>query len=111
MVRNPKLDGLVSQEAAAAPSHRHEQEGLKDGSSANQIGNSQERTGPKRESSTNGEAKPDTEKSPEEVAVEQDKVWEVKAETKIEAGTSSWRPLNWIVWFHKPDHSVSLALG
>jgi hypothetical protein len=36
MARNPKSNGLVSQEAAAAPSRHHEQEALKDGTSANQ---------------------------------------------------------------------------
>jgi hypothetical protein len=37
----------------------------------------------------NGEAKPDVEKSPEEVATEQDRVPEAKAETRIEVRTSS----------------------
>jgi hypothetical protein len=37
----------------------------------------------------NGEAKPDVEKSPEEVAAEQDKVLEVKAETKTGVRPSS----------------------
>jgi hypothetical protein len=40
-------------------------------------------------SSANGEAKPDVEKSPEVVAAEQDRVREVKAETRIEAWASS----------------------
>jgi hypothetical protein len=70
MVQNPKPDGSVSQEAVAAPSHRHEQEALKDESSTIQPENGQKRTGPRRESSANGEAKPDTKKSSEEVAVE-----------------------------------------
>jgi hypothetical protein len=37
----------------------------------------------------NGKAKPDAEKSSEEVAVEKDRVLEAKVETKIEARTSS----------------------
>jgi hypothetical protein len=41
---------------------------LKDGSSAGQSGSSQEKTGPRSESSANGEVKLDTEKSLEEVA-------------------------------------------
>jgi hypothetical protein len=44
-------------------------------------------------------AKPDVEKSSEEVATEQDRVSEAKAETKIEAGTSSWWPPNWTIQF------------
>jgi hypothetical protein len=42
----------------------------------------------------NGEAKTDMEKSPEEVAAEQNRVLEAKAETRIEAGTGSRRPPN-----------------
>jgi hypothetical protein len=94
MVRNLNPDGMISQKATTAPSHRHKQEALKDGSSANHPGISQERIGPRRESSANGEAKPDMEKSLEEVAAEQDRVSEVKVETKIEARTSSRRPPN-----------------
>jgi hypothetical protein len=37
----------------------------------------------------NDEAKPDTKKSPEEVASEQNRVLEAKAETRTEARTSS----------------------
>jgi hypothetical protein len=40
MVRNPKLDGSISQEAASAPGHRHEQDALKDGPSADELENS-----------------------------------------------------------------------
>jgi hypothetical protein len=54
---------------------------------------------------------PDLEKSPEEVAAEQDNVLEVKAETKIEPRTSSRQLPNWTVRFPKPDHPVSLDLG
>jgi hypothetical protein len=37
----------------------------------------------------NDNAKPDAEKGPKEVAIEQDRVPGAKAETKIEVGTSS----------------------
>jgi hypothetical protein len=49
----------------------------------------QGRTGPRSKSLANGEAKLDAEKSPEEVAAEQDKVLEVKAETKTGVRLSS----------------------
>jgi hypothetical protein len=51
------------------------------------------------------------EKNPEEVAAEQDRVLEAKVETKMEAGTSSRWPPNWIDWFLKLDHPVSLGSG
>jgi hypothetical protein len=86
---NPKPDGLVSQEAAAALAHRHEKEALKDGPSADQPESSQGRTGPRRESSANGEVRLDTEKSIEEVAEEKNMDLEVKAETRTEVETSS----------------------
>jgi hypothetical protein len=60
-----------------------------DESSANQPGGSRGRTGPRSKSSAIGEAKPDAEKSPEEVVVEQDRVLEAKVETRTEARTSS----------------------
>jgi hypothetical protein len=107
MVWNPKLDGLISQEAASAPGHRHEQYALKDGPSADQLENSQGRTRPRSESSTDGRAKPDMEKSPEEVAVEQNRVLVAKAEIRTGAGTSSWRPPNRTVWFPKPNSLFS----
>jgi hypothetical protein len=46
MVWNPKLNGTVSQEAAA-PGRWHGQEALKDGPSADQSENSEGRTGPR----------------------------------------------------------------
>jgi hypothetical protein len=58
------------------------------------MGGSLEKTGSGSEPSANGEAKPDAERSPEEVAIEQSRVPEAKAETGIEAGTSSWQPPN-----------------
>jgi hypothetical protein len=45
-------------------------------------------------SSADGKAKPDVEKSPEEVTAEQNKVLEAKTETKMKAGTSSRQPPN-----------------
>jgi hypothetical protein len=60
---------------------------------------------------SHGKAKPDTEKSPEEVVAEQNRIPEVKAETIAEAGSSSRQPPNWIVQFPKPDHSVSSGPG
>jgi hypothetical protein len=66
---------------------------LKDRSSTEEPGSSQGRIGPRSETLVNDEAKPDTEKSPEEVAAEQDRVLEVKTKAKIEARTSSrWSP-------------------
>jgi hypothetical protein len=59
----------------------------------------------------NDEAKPDTERSPEEEAAGQNKVSEAKTETRIEAETSLRRPPNWTTRFPKPDHSISAALG
>jgi hypothetical protein len=49
----------------------------------------QGKIGLRSETSANDEAKPDGEKSLEEVVVEQDRVPEVKVETKIEVGTNS----------------------
>jgi hypothetical protein len=89
MVWNPKLDGLVSLEAAATLGRWHEQKALKDGPSVNHPETSQGRTGPRSKSSANGEAKLDTEKSPEEVVAEQNRVLEAKAETRMEARTNS----------------------
>jgi hypothetical protein len=61
---------------------------LKDRSYVDQLESSQGQTVPMSISSANGEAKPDAERKSEEVAVEQDKVPEVKVETKTEARTS-----------------------
>jgi hypothetical protein len=96
---------------AAAPGHRHKQEVLNDGSSTDEPRSGQGRTGPRSETSAKDEAKPDAEKSPEEVVAEQDRVSEVKVEMKIEAGTSSWWPPNRTVRFPKPDHPISLVSG
>jgi hypothetical protein len=60
-----------------------------DGSTVDQPGSSQGRTGPRSKSSANGEVEPDGETSLEEVAVEQDRIPEVKAETRTEARASS----------------------
>jgi hypothetical protein len=69
-VQNAKLDHPVSKEVAAAPGHQQEQEAPKDGSFANQMGGNQEKIGLESESLANREAKPDAERSPEEVAAE-----------------------------------------
>jgi hypothetical protein len=55
--------------------------------------------------------KPDAERKSKEVAAEQDRVLEVKAETKIEAEASSWWPPNRTVQFRKPDHPISSTSG
>jgi hypothetical protein len=62
---------------------------LKDISSADESGSNQGQTGPRSETFTNDEAKPGAEKSPEEVAAEQGRVPEVKAEIRTKAGTNS----------------------
>jgi hypothetical protein len=59
----------------------------------------------------NDETKPDVEEEPEELAIEQNKVSEVKTETRTKARTSLRRPPNWTVRFPKPDHLVLVALG
>jgi hypothetical protein len=50
---------------------------------------SQGQTRPRSETSIDGEAKPNVEKNPEEVAAKQIKVLGAKTETRTEAGTSS----------------------
>jgi hypothetical protein len=111
MVWNSKPDGPVSQGAAAAPGHHHEKEALKNGPSTDQPKSSQGRMGPRSKSSADGKAMPDMEKSLEEVVAEQNRVSEVKAETKTKTGTSSRRPPNRIVRFPKLDHPISIGLG
>jgi hypothetical protein len=83
----------------------------KDGSATDQLGSSQGRIGLGSESLANGEAKPDAEKSPKEVAAEEDRVPEAKVETKTEAGASSRQPPNQIVQFSKSNHPVLSGLG
>jgi hypothetical protein len=61
---------------------------VKDGFFAGQSGSSQEKAGLRSESSTNSEAKPDTEKSPKVVVAEHNRVLKAKVETMTEAGTS-----------------------
>jgi hypothetical protein len=86
---NAKLDHLVSPKIATAPDRQHEQGASMNRSSADQPGSNQGRIGPRSETSANDKAKPDAEKSLEEVATKWDMVPKAKAETKIEAGTSS----------------------
>jgi hypothetical protein len=110
-VQSTKPDHPISQEAVAAPSHQHELEASKSGSSANQSGGSQGQTRLRSEISVDGEAKPDVERSLEEVAAKQNKVSGVKTETRMEAGTSLRQPQNRTVRFPKLDHPVSIAPG
>jgi hypothetical protein len=81
-IRNAKSDHPISQGATTAPGRRHEQEALKDGPSANQPEGSHGRTGSRNQYLANDKPKPDAEKSPEEVAAEQNRVPEMKAETR-----------------------------
>jgi hypothetical protein len=74
---------------AAGPGHQHEREALKDGSSADESMSNQGQTWPRGKTSANDEAKPDVEKSPEEVAAEQNRVLEAKTKFRAEAETSS----------------------
>jgi hypothetical protein len=74
---------------------------VKNGSSIGQSGSNQEKTGPRSKSLANDEAKPDGEKSLEEVVAGQNKVLEVKTEIKIEAEISSRRPPNRTVQFQQ----------
>jgi hypothetical protein len=63
---------------------------LKDGSSADGLGGSQGQTGPRSKASANNDkAKPDVEKSPEEVAIEQIKAQGEETEASVEAKTNS----------------------
>jgi hypothetical protein len=98
-VWNAKPDHLVSKGPARAPGCRHEQDTLKGGLSAYQPESSRGRTGPRSESLIDSKANPDTEKILEEVAAEQNRVLEAKAETRTGAGTSSWWPPNRTVQF------------
>jgi hypothetical protein len=59
----------------------------------------------------NDEAKPNVERGPEEVAVEQDKVLGARMEAKTEARTSSQWPPNQTVCFPKPDHPILVVSG
>jgi hypothetical protein len=102
-VRNAKLNHLVSpntdsQRKRGAPN---------DGSPADESRSDQRQKGSRNEASANEEAKPNVEKGPKEVSAEQDRVSEVKAETKKETGTNSQRPPNRTVQFPQPDHPVS----
>jgi hypothetical protein len=87
-VRNVKPDHPVSQEAPVTPGHQQEKE-APNGSSVDQQGSIQGKSGLWSETSVDDEAKPDVEKSPEEAAAKQDKVLGAKTNTRTEAGTSS----------------------
>jgi hypothetical protein len=60
-----------------------------DGSSTDGSGGNQGQTGLRSETLANDEAKPNTEKGPEEVAAEQNRAQGEKTEVKAEAGASS----------------------
>jgi hypothetical protein len=68
-------------------------------SSADESGGNQDQTGLRSETLADDEPKPDVDKGLEKVAVEPDWVPEAKAETKIEAGTSSRWPPNRTILF------------
>jgi hypothetical protein len=70
IVQNVKPDHLVYLKTAAAPSHCHEREAPKDEFAIDESESSQRKTRPGNESSANDEAKPNAERSLEEVAVE-----------------------------------------
>jgi hypothetical protein len=108
MVRNPKLNGLVSPKSIAAPGQQHKQWVPKNGSSVDGSRGSQDQTWLRSEALTdNDNVVPNMERSPEEVAAKLNKVPEEKAETKIEVRTNSQRPPNRTLWFPKLDHLVS----
>jgi hypothetical protein len=72
-VWNTKSDHPVSQEVAATLGRQQEQE-TPNGSSVDQQGSIQGKTGPRSKALANDEAKPDAERGLEEVTTEQDKV-------------------------------------
>jgi hypothetical protein len=73
-LRVGKLDHLVSPKTVAALGHHYEQGAPKGGSSTNEPGSIQGRTGPRSETLANDKVKPDAEKSPKEVVAETDRV-------------------------------------
>jgi hypothetical protein len=100
-VRNAKSDHPVSQKAAVAPSHQQEQV-TPNGSSVNQQGSIQGKAGPRSETLADDEAKPNSEKNPEEATAEQSKVSGAKTKTRTEAGANSQQPQNRTVQFLQP---------
>jgi hypothetical protein len=74
IAQNSKPDHPISSKTTIVPGHQHKQGAPKDGSSADELGSSQGRTGPRSETSANNEVKPNTKKIPEEVAAEQNRV-------------------------------------
>jgi hypothetical protein len=70
-------------------------------------GGNQDQTGLRSETSTDDEAKHDTEKGPEEVAAKQNKAKCEETENKYEAVASSQQQPNQTVRFGKPNHPVS----
>jgi hypothetical protein len=110
-VLNAKLNHLVSLKMASDLGHWNEQKALKYGSSTDESGSNQGQTRPRSETSANDEAKPDMEKSLEEVAPEQNRVLEVKAKIRKEAETSSRQLPNRTVQFPKSDHPILSGSG
>jgi hypothetical protein len=88
-VRNAKPDHPVFEEATTTLGYQQEQRAPNE-PPVDQLGSNQEKTGMGSEISAGGEAKPDMEKNPEEAVAEQSNVLGAKAETRIEAGVSSW---------------------
>jgi hypothetical protein len=101
MVWTPKLDGLVSLKTAAAPGQQNRQWMPKDSYFDDGSGGSQSQTRPRSETLVNDKAKPNAERSLEEVAIEQIKDQGEKIEASVEAETSSQQPPNWAIWFHR----------
>jgi hypothetical protein len=79
-IQNAKPDHSVSLKIVAIPGHWHEKKAPKEGSSTNDPGSSRGRTWLRSETLADNEAKPNMEKSLEEVAVEQDRILEAKEE-------------------------------
>jgi hypothetical protein len=71
----------------------------RDGSFADGSGGSQGQTGPRSETLTNDKVNPDTERGPEEVAVEQNQAQGEKAKGSTEVGANSQQPPNWTIQF------------
>jgi hypothetical protein len=84
-------------------------EASKSGPFHDQSRGSQGQTRPMSDISSDGEAKPDAEKNPEEVAAEQSKVPGAKKKARTEAGTISRQPQNRTVRFPELDHPISVA--
>jgi hypothetical protein len=95
MVQNPESGGLVSPKTATTPGQQRKHWVPKGGSSAYGSGGCQGQARPRSEASAkDNKAKPDAEKSPEEVAVEQVNTQGEKIDANVEVEMSSQQPLN-----------------